>query len=360
MNKLCKTCILGGICVTFLLLPLIIITKVIFDNMPTTRSASGTKNGSGVASKAKRSRPAEEEKGRISKKSTISKPAPKAKESPKSTTAPPKDAKKTRPTAISVIDAAEEKEDSDEGSDMIALDAGDDDDEAETDSEAEDAEDDDAAILAGFSDVDGADSSDEDEDDDKETKQGTITASGVVKLPSSKDDAVVKARLEKVNKKRKESGQASKPIVLYFGRVPKTMPENALRAYLDQFGNVKRLRLARNKKTGATKHYAFVEFEDEEVGKIVCETMHNYLLEGRLLQVHIVPKEKQHPSLWIGANRTYRKIPADRKFRVSHDKVRTQEQKERAETKLLQRQEKRRKRIKQQGIDYDFEGYTKA
>ncbi|PWN37606.1 uncharacterized protein FA14DRAFT_159577 [Meira miltonrushii] len=338
--------------------------------MPTTRSTSGAKNGNRAVSNVKRSRPVEEEKGRINKKAKVSKPATKtqAKESSKSTTVPSKDTKKTRPTAISVIDAAEEKEDSDED-DMIALDAGDDDDEeeeeeeeeeVETDSEAEDAEDDDAAILAGFSDVDGADSSDEDEDDDKETKQGTISASGVVKLPSSKDDAVVKARLEKVNKKRKESGQAGKPIVLYFGRVPKTMPESALRSYLDQFGNVKRLRLARNKKTGATKHYAFVEFEDEEVGKIVCETMHNYLLEGRLLQVHIVPKEKQHPSLWVGANRTYRKIPADRKFRVSHNKARTQEQKERAETKLLQRQEKRRKRIKQQGIDYDFEGYTKA
>lgn len=331
--------------------------------MPATRSKSDAKSVNGTKTNIKRTLPDEEkEKGRMNKKVTISKTTstkPNAKVTLEETVTQPKDIKKKRPTAISVIDAAEEKEDSDQGSDMIALDAGDDDEE-EINSEAEDQEDDDAAILAGFSDVDGADSSDEDEDDDKETKTGKISASGVVKLPSSKDDAVVKARLEKVNKKRKQNGQESKPIVLYFGRVPKSMPESALRSYLNQFGNVKRLRLARNKKTGTTKHYAFVEFEDEEVGKIVCETMHNYLLEGRLLQVHIVPKEKQHPSLWIGANRTYRKIPADRRFRVSHDKARTDEQKQRVETKLLQRQEKRRNRIKEQGIDYEFEGYTKA
>lgn len=235
--------------------------------------------------------------------------------------------------------------------DEIALDAGD-----ESDGQAEDDEDD--AILAGFSDVSdgGADSSDEDEDDDRKARQ--ISASGVVKLPSSRDDAVVRSRLEKAKKERKISGKPSNPIVLYFGRVPKSMPEEAMKAYLTQFGNVRRLRLSRNRKTGAPKHYAFVEFEDEEVGKIVQETMHNYLLEGRLLQVHVVPKEKQHPNLWVGANRAYRATPADRMFRIKHDKPRTGAEKKRAESRLLHRQEQRRKRIQDQGIKYDFDGYV--
>ena len=70
------------------------------------------------------------------------------------------------------------------------------------DSSAEDASDDEA-VLKGFSDV-----SDEDDSDDDEGKPlHTITPSGVVKLPSSRDDAVVQSRLDKANKKRKESGQ---------------------------------------------------------------------------------------------------------------------------------------------------------
>lgn len=147
--------------------------------------------------------------------------------------------------------------------------------------------------------------------------------------------------------------------MLYFGRLPKTMPEDALRAYLTQFGDIRRLRLARNKKSGATKHYAFVEFADEDVGNIVCETMHNYLLEGRLLQVRVVPKDKVHPSLWIGANRKYRPVPGDRRHRVLHDeRPRSDEQRSAVERKLLARQKQRRDKIKAQGIDYDFEGYA--
>lgn len=136
------------------------------------------------------------------------------------------------------------------------------------------------------------------------------------------------------------------------------MPEEPLRTYLSQFGNILRLRLSRSRKTGASKHYAFVEFEDEEVGQIVQETMNNYLLEGRLLQVRILPKEKVHPALWIGANRKWRKVPEARRFRVAHDEAKTPEEKEKVQRKLLKRQDQRREKIKSQGIDYDFEGYV--
>lgn len=147
-------------------------------------------------------------------------------------------------------------------------------------------------------------------------------------------------------------------MVLYFGRVPKSMPEEPLRTYLSQFGDISRLRLSRNRKTGASKHYAFVEFEDEEVGQIVQETMNNYLLEGRLLQVRVLPKDKVHPSLWVGADRKWRKVPETRRFRVGHDEPKTGEERARVEKKLLKRQEQRRSKIAGQGIEYDFEGYV--
>lgn len=137
------------------------------------------------------------------------------------------------------------------------------------------------------------------------------------------------------------------------------MPEEPLRTYLSQFGDISRLRLSRNRKTGASKHYAFVEFQDEEVGQIVQETMNNYLLEGRLLQVRIIPKDKVHPGLWVGANRKWRKVPEARRFRVSHDAAKQPEERERVQRKLLKRQEQRRTRIKAQGIDYDFDGYVR-
>ena len=137
------------------------------------------------------------------------------------------------------------------------------------------------------------------------------------------------------------------------------MPEKSLKQYLSQFGTVSRLRIARNKKTGAMKHYGFVEFADKDVALIVAETMNNYLLEGRLLQCKIVPKEKQHPTLWLGANRSFRKVPGSRLFRLKHDDTnKSEEQKLKSNSSLLSRQEKRRKRIKDLGIDYDFQGYS--
>lgn len=63
-----------------------------------------------------------------------------------------------------------------------------------------------------------------------------------------------------------------------------------MRGFFSQFGEVTRLKLSRNKKTGASKHYAFVEFKFPAVAKIVAETMNNYLMfeKARLAPVSAV------------------------------------------------------------------------
>merc|ERR1712060_532643 len=55
-------------------------------------------------------------------------------------------------------------------------------------------------------------------------------------------------------------------------------------------------------KNAAPKGYAFIEFAEERVAKIVGETMNKYLLFGKQLVCHPVPKEKQRPALWKGCN----------------------------------------------------------
>lgn len=207
-------------------------------------------------------------------------------------------------------------------------------------------------------DHDEEDSSDGD-DEDAIAKLSEIAAS---KLPSSKDDEAIKARLAKVEAKRKAQPASQKVdrAVLYLGHLPRHFTEGPLRSYLSQFGTVTRLRLSRNKRTGASKHYAFVEFADKDVAEIVRETMDNYLILGQLLKVKSVDKNDVHPTLWIGANRTYRKVPQGRRVRVQHDGPKTQEGKQRAERKLLERQEKRKAALKEQGYDYEFEGYSKV
>lgn len=57
-----------------------------------------------------------------------------------------------------------------------------------------------------------------------------------------------------------------------------------MREYFSQFGTVKRVRLARNTKTGQSKHFGFVEFASAAVAEIAAETMDKYLLDGHLLK----------------------------------------------------------------------------
>ena len=86
-----------------------------------------------------------------------------------------------------------------------------------------------------------------------------------------------------------------------------------MKKYFSQFGTVRRLRLSRNKKTGASKHYAFVEFANSEVADIVAKTMHNYLMFGHILQCRVVPQEQVHPELFKGANDRFKVDPRNQK-----------------------------------------------
>lgn len=42
--------------------------------------------------------------------------------------------------------------------------------------------------------------------------------------------------------------------------------------------------MARSKKTGRSRGFAFIEFKEPEVAKIAAETMDNYLMLKRLLK----------------------------------------------------------------------------
>lgn len=99
-----------------------------------------------------------------------------------------------------------------------------------------------------------------------------------------------------------------------------------MRAYFSQFGDITRLRLSRNRITGRSKHYAFVEFSSASVAKIVAETMDNYLMYGHILKCKFIPSEQLHPEIWKGANRRFKKTPWNRIEKKRLDKGKTREQ----------------------------------
>ncbi|KFQ77535.1 MKI67 FHA domain-interacting nucleolar phosphoprotein-like, partial [Phoenicopterus ruber ruber] len=121
-------------------------------------------------------------------------------------------------------------------------------------------------------------------------------------------------------------------------------------------GTVTRLRLSRSKKTGASKGYAFIEFESDDVAKIVADTMNNYLFSERLLKCQFVPPERVHENLFKNSNKIFLKPsqPAVRRY----NKIRSLVQKAKMTKRLLRKEKLLRKRLAEKGLDYDFPGFA--
>ena len=148
-----------------------------------------------------------------------------------------------------------------------------------------------AALLAGFS----SDSDAEDED------SSGVPLSSLPKAPTT----ALQTTTSTTSKDSEDPENT--PAVLYIGRIPHGFYESQMRAYFSQFGTITNLRLARNKKTGKSQHYAFVEFASAAVAEIVRKTMDKYLLAGRLLQVRNVPRELVRENCFAGSGRKGRK-----------------------------------------------------
>jgi len=83
-----------------------------------------------------------------------------------------------------------------------------------------------------------------------------------------------------------------RPGLIRLSGLPYGFFENELFSYFSQFGIVNRLKLIRSKKTGGSRGYAYIEFEDEDVARIASETMHGYLMFRSLIKSRIIDREK--------------------------------------------------------------------
>ncbi|KAI4249528.1 MAG: hypothetical protein L6R42_008948, partial [Xanthoria sp. 1 TBL-2021] len=166
----------------------------------------------------------------------------------------------------------------------------------------------------------------------------------VPELPGKKD---VEKQLTAV----KEGSDA--PGVVYVGRIPHGFYETQMRAYFGQFGHISRLRLSRNRTTGNSKHYAFIEFSSSAVAKIVADTMDNYLMFGHILKCKVVPPGDVHENLWKGANKRFKKVPWSKiEGKKLERKVGREEWGKRVEG---ERKKREKKSEKLKSIGYEFE-----
>lgn len=147
--------------------------------------------------------------------------------------------------------------------------------------------------------VDAYDSGNENDSDAPAPVSTFKKGQDVGKAPKAKKSATTVATT-------KPSG---KPGVMYLGSIPHGFYEHEIREYFSQFGAITRLRVVRSKKTGASRHRAFVEFADAEVADIAARTMDSYLLFGHILRARVVDPSQVHPNLFKGANRRFKPVP---------------------------------------------------
>ncbi|XP_019632244.1 PREDICTED: MKI67 FHA domain-interacting nucleolar phosphoprotein-like [Branchiostoma belcheri] len=177
------------------------------------------------------------------------------------------------------------------------------------------------------------------------------TKADLVPLEKGKEKEL-RTRISKI-----KQAEVLRPGVVYVGHVPHGFFEPQVKRFFSQFGTVSRVRLARSKKTGGSKGYGYIEFECEEVAKVVAETMNNYLMFEKLLKCEFIPVERLHPKTFNGWNRKFHK-PTRRSTAIrKHNKPKDAAATLQSAVRLAAKDQGRKRRYAALGIKYDFSGY---
>jgi nucleolar protein 15 len=159
-----------------------------------------------------------------------------------------------------------------------------------------------------------------------------------------------KAAKKSAKKTASSVAVTSRPGTIFLGHIPHGFFEPQMQEYFSQFGTIKRLRLSRNRRTGKSKHYGWVEFSSHDVAEIVAETMDGYLIHPHAMVCKVVEVDEK---IWKGANKVFKKIPW---VKINKEKVEAKRTEEAWESLVKRDEERSRERaekIKALGIAYE-------
>ena len=177
--------------------------------------------------------------------------------------------------------------------------------------------------------------------------------------------AMEAAKTKRLKAERFGLGKPAGPggAVVYLAHIPHGFYEEQMKGFFTQFGTVTRLRLARNRKTGRSKHYAFIEFEHREGAEVVAKAMNGYLLYSKILECRVLKPEEVRPKTFhlSKANLQLVNRPVDQlrnSARAVFNAERSVEKQEKLEGRRAGAARKRARQWAKAGIEYDFEGVS--
>jgi nucleolar protein 15 len=188
--------------------------------------------------------------------------------------------------------------------------------------------------------VDAEDSSTDDEQEKETLSLPSVVGSG-------------KRKLKKSEMKRNKLIPIQPGLIRLSG-LPYGFFERELYSYFSQFGNVSRLKLIRSKKTGGSRGYAYIEFEDEDVARIASETMHGYLMFRALIKSRLMDRNKiDTDKLFQNWKRIF-SVKTPRQKRVSYNRIKSNEQADKSNQRRAKKLLKQQEKLAAAGIKYDL------
>ncbi|XP_072020839.1 uncharacterized protein [Amphiura filiformis] len=169
----------------------------------------------------------------------------------------------------------------------------------------------------------------------------------------TKADILAAKRKDEANKETSEK-QPEDSAVVCLSHIPHGFFEGQMRKYFSQFGQVKRLRLSRSKKSGRSRGFAFIEFEFPEVAKVVAETMNGYLTYQKIMKCRVIPTEKIHPQLFKGCDEKFKKPWHREASKNRHNSLLTaaEDRIHIAQKRRVQLERRRNKKLEELGIAF--------
>jgi len=158
--------------------------------------------------------------------------------------------------------------------------------------------------------------------------------------------------------KNEQTKKSEASNVVYIGHLPVGFEEHQMNGFFEQFGPTMNLRVNRSKKTGKCKGFAFVQFHDPEVAKIVADAMNGYFLMEKRLVCNVVPMDKLHPKLFTA--KWYRNKNGRNEAIEVVNRKRSKDEMQKRTDRYLSREAKRLKKLADLGIDYGFAGSVAA
>ncbi len=86
---------------------------------------------------------------------------------------------------------------------------------------------------------------------------------------------------------------------LYVGNIPEEVEEKELKSLFESYKSLKSTTIVKDKNSGVSRGFAFIEFKDNKDGQNAMEKFNEYELRGRTLKVseaNVKSKRPQRPS----------------------------------------------------------------